>query len=203
MSISELTPDSNNLNRGSLRGSYILETSIRKLGIGRGVVTDKKKTIIGGNKTVEAIASIGLDNTIFVESDGNDLFAVRRTDLHLYGDDKRAQELGLADNRASQLNYVLDAEQLIHHLEAGIDMSSIFNNDELARIIASLEPEFIDFDPDDEDSNRTSIIFNKENDTEMLSINLQFNSSQYQQVLDKLREIDILPERAIKKLCKL
>ena len=56
-----------------------------------------------------------------VESTGDELVVVRRTDLALEEGD-RARRLAYADNRSSELGLEWDLEQLLRDLEAGFDL---------------------------------------------------------------------------------
>ena len=64
--ISDLIPDNVNANRGTKRGSGMLERSLRQYGAGRSVLVDSSGRIIAGNKTVEAAGSIGLEYAVVV-----------------------------------------------------------------------------------------------------------------------------------------
>ena len=100
--LSELTPDHSNANRGTERGRYALEASLRKYGAGRSILIDKHGRIIAGNKTAETAADVGIDDVIVVQTDGRQVVAVQRTDLDL--DSNEARELAYADNRVGQLD---------------------------------------------------------------------------------------------------
>ena len=100
--LKDLLPDENNANRGTERGTGLLEESMRRFGAARSVVADKKGRVIAGNKSVEAAASAGIEGVIVVPSDGKKLVVVQRTDLDL--DERDARELAVADNRVGQLN---------------------------------------------------------------------------------------------------
>jgi hypothetical protein len=51
-SIRDLTPDPRNANKGSERGTGMLEHSLRSYGAGRSILADKHGVIIAGNKTL-------------------------------------------------------------------------------------------------------------------------------------------------------
>ena len=72
---------------------------------------DKEGNVIAGNKTLEAAQSIGLTKTVEVETDGQTLVVVKRTDLDLNKDIK-ARELAFADNRIAELDLDWDPEIL-------------------------------------------------------------------------------------------
>jgi hypothetical protein len=109
---SGLKPDLLNANEGTQRGRGLLEKSLRKLGAGRSILTDKDGNVIAGNKTLEGAAEIGLPVRI-IETDGTELVVVKRTDLDLYdGKDKRARQLAYADNKIAELDLSWKPEQI-------------------------------------------------------------------------------------------
>ncbi len=136
--INELLPDQHNANKGTERGRYMLEESLRKYGAGRSILVDKHGRVIAGNKTLELAGSIGLDDVIMVPTDGTKIVAVQRTDLDL-DTDPRARELAYADNRVSEVDLAFDAEVLAADLNAGIDLSTFWRDEEIDDAIAQEE----------------------------------------------------------------
>ena len=134
----DLTPDASNANKGTERGRYALETSLRKYGAGRSILIDRQGRIIAGNKTAETAADVGIDDVIIVQTDGRQLVAVQRTDLDL--DSKEARELAYADNRVAELDLSFDPEQLLADLQAGVDLAQFWRQDELDELLADLTP---------------------------------------------------------------
>ena len=130
--LSALTPDDRNANKGTQRGTGMLEDSLRKYGAGRSILTDKNGRIIAGNKTAEGAASIGLDEAIVVRTDGNRLVVVQRTDLDL--DDPKARELAIADNRTGEINLDWNADELQALIDDGVDLSGMFGLEEIAAL---------------------------------------------------------------------
>ena len=141
----DLTPDASNANRGTERGRYALEASLRKYGAGRSILIDRNGKIIAGNKTAETAADVGIDDVIVVQTDGRQLVAVQRTDLDL--DSKEARELAYADNRVGQLDLDFDPEVLLADLQAGVDLSALWRQEELDVLIGEIAaPEFREYD---------------------------------------------------------
>lgn len=135
--IADLTPDARNANKGTQRGGALLEDSLRKFGAGRSILIDRNGQVIAGNKTLEGAASIGLDNVLVVQSDGTKLVAVQRTDIDL--DTPEGRGLAVADNRTSEVGLEWDGEELKSLIEEGLDLSSMFFDNELARILGEVE----------------------------------------------------------------
>ena len=130
-----IQPDRKNANKGTERGRYMVEASLRETGAGRSILLDKDGRIIAGNKTFEAASDIGLPVRV-VETDGTELVAVKRTDLDLDDDTGTARKLAYYDNRAAQVGLDWDAEQMLADLGAGLDLSAMFKQDELDALIA-------------------------------------------------------------------
>ena len=108
--INELIPDNINANKGTEYGKHLMEKSFRELGAGRSILVDKNNRIIGGNKSAEQCAEIGLEDVIIVETDGTKLVAVKRTDIDI--DSEQGRNLALADNATSKANLAWDEENL-------------------------------------------------------------------------------------------
>jgi len=106
--IIDLIPDNLNANKGTEYGNHLIEKSFRELGAGRSILLDKQNRIIAGNKSIEAAASIGLENIIIVETTGEQVVAVKRTDIDL--DSKQGRELAIADNATAKANIEWDAD---------------------------------------------------------------------------------------------
>jgi hypothetical protein len=134
--IGELTPDTRNANKGTVRGLALLDKSLRQYGAGRSILVDKHGRVIAGNKTLERYADIGLDDVLVVETDGRQLVAVQRTDLDLETDPK-ARELAYSDNRSGELDLDWDVEQIAADLEAGVDLAGLWSDGELASLISA------------------------------------------------------------------
>ena len=112
--VSDLTPDSQNINVHSQRGRGIVEHSIRRYGIGRGIVAAGKGTdtpqIIGGHLTTEIVGSLDMDDVIFVHTTGNQLVVTVRDDIA--PNSVEAIALGLIDNESQKLSYNPDLDIL-------------------------------------------------------------------------------------------
>ena len=140
-----ITPDIKNANKGTERGRYLVEASLRETGAGRSILLDKDGRIIAGNKTFEAASDIGLPVRV-VETDGTELVAVKRTDLDLDDDTGTARKLAYYDNRAAQVGLDWDAEQMLADVNAGLDLSGLWFEQELDGLLGTLT-EGDNFDP--------------------------------------------------------
>lgn len=133
MKISELIPDDKNANKGTERGLGLLKQSLRDYGAGRSLVCDRNGRLISGNKTAEAMGSIGLEDLIVVESDGTKGVVVKRTDIDL--DTARGRALAIADNRVGEINLDWDEDELRNiQTEYNLDLSQ-FSFEDLPGIV--------------------------------------------------------------------
>lgn len=110
-----LIPDNKNFNKHTEYGMHILEESIRKFGLGRSILIDKNNRIIAGNGVVETASQIDLEKVLVVETKGNTLVAVKRTDIDL--DSAKGRELALADNATSKANLSFDTDLIMQEAE--------------------------------------------------------------------------------------
>lgn len=104
----ELISDDKNINLGSLEGKEMIEHSFEKHGAGRSILIDKNNKIIAGNKSLDGFVHSEGKKIVIVETTGDTLIAVKRTDIDI--DSKEGREMAIADNQTSKVNYVMDAE---------------------------------------------------------------------------------------------
>ena len=119
--IEELRQDTLNFNKGTYEGEGLIKKSLERFKAGRSVLIDKNNNIIAGNKTVSAASTMGMKVRV-IETTGEELVAVKRTDIDL--DSKEGRELALADNRTAQINLAWDEPNLeVAALQFGLDAS--------------------------------------------------------------------------------
>lgn len=97
--ISDLRFDDKNMNDHTEYGMALIEKSLRDFGAGRSILIDKNNNIIAGNGVVEAAGNIGLEDMKIVETTGDKIVAVKRTDIEL--NSKAGRGLAMADNATS------------------------------------------------------------------------------------------------------
>ena len=123
--LSALKPDPRNANRGTKKGRELLDASIRDLGFGRSILTDRDGTVIAGNKTMAAALAANPDTKVrVIDTDGSELVVVRRTDLNLETDPK-AKRLAIADNRVSELDLSWD-QDVLSSIGEEVDLKDLF-----------------------------------------------------------------------------
>ena len=117
--IADLIPDDKNMNKGCEYGHRLVENSIRQFGAGRSILLDKNNRIIAGNKFTENAADIGLEDVVIVETTGNEIVAVKRTDVDL--DTAAGREMALADNATAKADIVWDLD-VIGEIATGFEI---------------------------------------------------------------------------------
>ena len=119
--IQTLVQDDHNFNKGTDAGRQLMEKSFKELGAGRSILVDKDGRIIAGNKSQQAAIAAGIKKVRIIETTGDELVAVKRTDLSL--DSKEGRELALADNLTTQVNLEWDKVELAEvAAQQGIDL---------------------------------------------------------------------------------
>lgn len=118
--LDDLIPDDRNMNRHTSYGMSLIEKSIRKNKFGRSILVDKNGRIIGGNGVTETAMSIGETKTIVVETTGDELVVVKRTDVDL--DSQQGREMALADNATAVADIDWDAEA-VKEIEGEFEIS--------------------------------------------------------------------------------
>lgn len=112
--ITELQPDPNNLNQHTQRGHTIVENSMRRRGIGRGILAAGKgvdnPVVLAGNLTLEKAVDAGFENVILVHTTGKDLVVNVRDDIA--PNSAEAIALAIEDNESSKQSYNSDVEVL-------------------------------------------------------------------------------------------
>lgn len=132
--LKSLRPHARNANRGTERGAFQIAQSFKNYGAARSIVVDADGAIIAGNHAVDGAIEAGIKRGIVVETEGDELVIVKRTDLRL-DSDKRAVELAYADNRASEVGLEWDAEALARDINDGIELGKFWRDDELKAIL--------------------------------------------------------------------
>lgn len=113
--IADLKFDDKNFNRHTSYGMSLLEKSLRELGAGRSILLDKDNNIIAGNGIVEAAGSVGLENVKIIETTGDEIVAVKRTDMTI--DSREGREMALADNATANADLSWDEDNIKEQTE--------------------------------------------------------------------------------------
>lgn len=125
--IGQLKPDQRNPRRHNQRNLSVITDSLQQVGFARSIVIDEDGTILAGNGVTEAAAIAGIEKVVEVEADGETIVAVRRRGLS----EEQKTKLKYYDNRSGELAE-WDPLVIVSDLELGIDLSSLWNPDELS-----------------------------------------------------------------------
>ena len=158
--LTRFSQDPENLNKGTDKGRRMLSQSIQDLGAGRSILVDRNGVIIAGNKTAEAAIAEGLEDAIVVQTQGDKVVVVQRTDLDLTKDPK-AKQLAIADNRIAEIDLSWDAEAL-QKLAEEVDLSWLEVDDNFFEELEAMENEELD----DQDYGEPEESSSKEIDTD-------------------------------------
>lgn len=146
-SINDLKADSKNARKRTNQSATLIQESLQRYGAARSIVIDENDVVLAGNGTLEGAKSAGITKVRVIEATGDELIAVRRTDLS----DSEKVGLALADNRTAELS-AWDNEML-HRLSMDNDISPWFKKEDLSALLGEatekIAPE--DFDELDDD----------------------------------------------------
>ena len=96
--INDLIPDDKNFNKGNEQGQELMERSFKELGAGRSILLDRNGNIIAGNKSQRAAIAAGIKRVRVIETTGDELVAVKRTDVDI--DSAEGRKMAVLDIRA-------------------------------------------------------------------------------------------------------
>ena len=146
-SIKDLKSDHKNARRRTDRSAELIKESLQRYGAARSIVIDEDNRILAGNGTIEGAKEAGINRIRVIETDGDEVIAVRRTGLT----EEQKVGLALADNRTADLSEW--DQEMLNRLGEQHDISLLFSQDDLDGIIETeveaLPPE--DFDEVDDD----------------------------------------------------
>jgi len=132
-SISDLRSDHKNARKRTDRSAALIKESITRYGAARSIVIDEENRILAGNGTIEGAKAAGIKNVRIIETNGDEIIAVKRTGLT---EDQKIG-LALADNRTSDLSEW--DKEMLHQLSEEHDITPWFEAEDLAEIMGEIE----------------------------------------------------------------
>jgi site-specific DNA-methyltransferase (adenine-specific) len=132
-SIRDLTPDGRNARKRTNRSASLIQESLQRFGAARSIVIDEDGRILAGNGTVEGAKAAGIERLRVIETEGDEIVAIRRTGLT----EEQKIGLALADNRTSDLSEWDGL--MLQELSAEQDLAPWFDADELAGLLPEAE----------------------------------------------------------------
>ena len=128
-SIKDLKSDHKNARRRTDRSAELIKESLQRYGAARSIVIDEDNRILAGNGTIEGAKEAGIDRIRVIETDGDEVIAVRRIGLT----EEQKIGLALADNRTSDLSEW--DQEMLSRLGEQHDISLFFSQDDLDGIL--------------------------------------------------------------------
>ena len=150
--INDLVADPRNARKRTAQSKALLQESIKSFGAARSIVIDESNTILAGNGTVEAAAAQGINRVRIIETDGDEIIAVKRSGLS----ESEKIGLALADNRTADLAE-WDA-QMLQTLASEHDIAPWFSEDDINELLAK-DDEFDPDDPTEDQSHKIDAVF--------------------------------------------
>ena len=108
--IEQLAQDQHNFNKGSEQGQELMERSFKEMGAGRSILIDRNGNIIAGNKSQKAAIAAGIKKVRIIETTGDELVAVKRTDVDI--DSAEGRKMAYLDNLTTQVNLTWDETEI-------------------------------------------------------------------------------------------
>ena len=176
--IRDIIPDDHNFNAGTEKGREMIEKSFRELGAGRSILLDKNNRIIAGNKSQQAAIATGITKVRIVDTEGDEIVAVRRRDVDL--DSKLGRELAFADNATQQVSLAWDETELQQAAQDyGLDIADFgFDIEDLPQVT---------FPTGDETEEQAIERKRKEFEEKMAAGELDENDPEYQEFVKKFQ----------------
>jgi ParB family transcriptional regulator, chromosome partitioning protein len=142
-SINNLKADHKNARKRTDRSADLIKESLERYGAARSIVIDEDNRILAGNGTVEGAKAAGIKNLRIIDTEGDEIIAIRRTGL---SEDEKVG-LALADNRTSDLSEW--DQEMLHHLSKDHDLAPWFEQTDLDSLLEDAEAAFPELDDGD------------------------------------------------------
>lgn len=130
-SIADLVADPANRRSHDARNLGMITDSLRAVGASRSIVIDEDDVILAGNGVTQAAVNAGITRVRVIETDGDELIAVRRRGLT----DEQKRALAIFDNRTNELSS-WNLSQLLTDREEGLSLQPFWTPEEEAAMLA-------------------------------------------------------------------
>ncbi len=125
----------------------MIADSLDRFGAVRPIIIDGDNVVHAGNATYAEAEALGIPVEV-IESDGSKLYAIRMTNLT----PEQFREYGLIDNQSALLA-TWNTDELRKRLDAGDDLSQVWNTEDLAGVLTTsvdvtAPDEFASYDED-------------------------------------------------------
>lgn len=106
---------SSSFKRSNKQALYLLMCAIKSLGCGRSILVDKQNNVVCGDKVMKAAKEAGVQKVRIIETTGDELIVVKRTDLSL--NSKKGYELSLVDNSIQENSDSWDVKAIYNAID--------------------------------------------------------------------------------------
>ena len=127
--LARLVADPENRRRHNERNLGMVAASLREVGAARSIVIDEAGVILAGNGVAAGAKDAGIGKVRIIDADGDELIAVRRSNLT----EAQKRALAIYDNRAGELA-TWNIEQLSKDAADGLTLRPWFGEKELAKL---------------------------------------------------------------------
>ena len=176
LKVSDLKADPKNARKRTAQSSHLIKESLKSFGAARSIVIDENDRVLAGNGTIEAANDLGITAVRVIETEGDEIIAVRRKGL----DESKKVGLALADNRTSDLSEWDGL--MLQQLSTEQDIKPWFSDDDILEILGK-DDDGADFDPNDPTIDQS----NKIQDIFQIIVNCK-SEQQQTELLDRLIE---------------
>src|SRR5262245_27444280 len=128
--IKDLTEDPVNRRAHTPRNVGMIADSLQDVGAGLSIIIDEQNQLIGGHGVIEAAGQVGITKLHVVDAEGDAIVAVRRRNLT----PEQKRRMAMYDNRTSDLSE-WNLDQIQADVDAGLDMSPFFSDQELDALL--------------------------------------------------------------------
>ncbi len=146
--LSAFKPATENANKHTIRGLAQLDKSMQEDGWVAPITVAADGETLDGSARLERAFDVFDNEALVVEHDGKKPVVMVRTDIP-NAKTNHAKRIAVRANRIAEIDLEWDAAQLFADMESGLDLSGLFDEDELAAVLGDLmpEPEPVDAPP--------------------------------------------------------
>lgn len=140
--LSSFRPATENANKHTSRGLKALADSMSEVGYVAPITTAADGEVLDGSARLETAFDKFGDDALVIHHDGTKPVVMVRDDIP-NAKTKQAKKIAYASNRVGQIDLSWDPLQLAADLEAGLDLSDLFDTSELSEILEAAGSELL------------------------------------------------------------
>ncbi len=135
--LSDFRPQAKNANAHTERGLKLLGNAYSEVGYVAPMTATADGEIIDGSARLEVAFDQFPDDALIVRHDGQRPVIMVREDI-VSADTPEAKKISYSANRVGELDLSWNPETILADLESGVDLSGLFREDELERILGTV-----------------------------------------------------------------